>query len=160
MRCFTVFAIYMWLLVVFRSIDYWLCVPPRVTPLALVEVKVCLGIPSCGTRWVPRESRGLIVGSTGRGRPILGSTGRGRLLLYPASVFPTMEELENFSNCKKLGIKSEIALAVLSLFPTKVDMCGYKITINKMDKSLKYDKYGGYTHFGFISKLQTAHYNV
>ena len=38
-------------------------------------------IPSCGTRWVPRGSRGLILGSTGRGRP----------LLYPASVFPTID---------------------------------------------------------------------
>ena len=89
MRCLTGFAIYMWPLVVSRSSDYWLGTSPRVTIRALVEVKVCLGIPSCGTRWVPRGSRGLILGSTGRGRPILGSTGRGRPLLYPASVFPT-----------------------------------------------------------------------
>ena len=79
MRCLTGFAIYMWLLVVSRSSDYWLGISPRVILIALVEVKVCLGIPSCGTRWVPRGSRGLILGSTGRGCP----------LLYPASVFPT-----------------------------------------------------------------------
>ena len=89
MRCLTGFAMYMWLLVVSRSIDYWLGISAHVTHIALVEVEVCLGIPSCGTRWVPRGSRGLILGSTGRGRPILGSTGRGSPLLYPASVFPT-----------------------------------------------------------------------
>ena len=69
----------MWLLVVCRSSDYWLGIHPRATTIALVEVKVCLGIPSCGTRLVPRGSRGLILGSTGKGLP----------LLYPASVFPT-----------------------------------------------------------------------
>ena len=90
MRCLTVFAIFMWLLVVSRSSNYWLGISPHVTLIALVDVKVCLGIPLCGTRWVPRGSRGLILGSTGRGRPILGSTGRGRPLLYPASVFPTI----------------------------------------------------------------------
>ena len=79
MRCLTGFAIYMWLLVVSQSSDYWLGISPRVTLIALVKVKVYLGIPSCGTRWVPRGSRGQILGSTGRGRP----------LLYPASVFPT-----------------------------------------------------------------------
>ena len=89
MRCLTVFAIFMWLLVVSWSSDYWFGISPRVTLIALVDVEVCLGIPSCVTRWVPRESRGLILGSTGRGRPILGSTGRGRPLLYPTSVFPT-----------------------------------------------------------------------
>ena len=70
MRCLTGFAIYMWLLVLSRSSDYWLCISPRVTLIALMEVEVCLGIPSCGTRWVRRGSRGLILGSTGRGRPI------------------------------------------------------------------------------------------
>ena len=89
MRCLTVFALFMWLLVVSRSNDYWLGISPPVTLIALVDVKVCLGIPSCVTRWVPRGSRGLILGRTGRGRPILGSTGRGLPLLYPASVFPT-----------------------------------------------------------------------
>ena len=79
----------MWLLVVSRSSDYWLGISLHESLLALVDVKVCLGIPSCGTRWVPRGSRGLILGSTGRGRPILGSTGRGRPVLYPTSVFPT-----------------------------------------------------------------------
>ena len=79
MRCLTVFALFMWLLVVSRSSDYWLGLSPHVNLIALVDVEVCLGIPSCVTRWVPRGSRGLILGSTGRGRP----------LLYPASVFPT-----------------------------------------------------------------------
>ena len=79
MICLTVFALFMWLLVVSRSSDYWLGISPRITPIALVDVEVCLGIPSCGTHWVPRGSRGLILGGTGRGRP----------LLYPASVFPT-----------------------------------------------------------------------
>ena len=92
MRCLTVFALFMWLLVVSRSSDYWLGISPRVTLIALVDVEVCLCIPSCVTRWVPRGSRGLILGSTGRGRPILGSTGRGRSLLYPASVFPTIHD--------------------------------------------------------------------
>ena len=89
MRCLTVFALLMWLLVVSRSSDYWLGICPLVTVIALVDVEVCLGMPSCVTRWFPRGSRGLILGSTGRGRPILGSTGRGRPLFYPASVFPT-----------------------------------------------------------------------
>ena len=79
MRCLTGFAIYMWPLVVSQSSNYWLGISPRVTLIALVEVEVCLGIRSCGTRWVPRGSRGLILGSTGRGRP----------LLYPASVSQT-----------------------------------------------------------------------
>ena len=83
MRCLTVFAISMWLLVVSQSSDYWYGVSPYVTLIALVDVKVWLGIPSCGTRWVPRGSRGLILGSTGRGRPFL----------YPASVFPTSPSL-------------------------------------------------------------------
>ena len=90
MRYLTGFVIYMWLLVVFRSSDYWLGMSPRVTLIALVDIKVCLGMPSCVTRCVPRGIRGLILGSTGRGRPIMGSTGRGRPLLYPASVFPTL----------------------------------------------------------------------
>ena len=89
MRCLTVFALSMWLLVVFRSSDYWLGISPLTPHIVLVNVKVCLGIPSCVTRWVPRGSGGLILGSTGRGRLILGSTGRGRPLLYPASIFPT-----------------------------------------------------------------------
>ena len=95
MRCLTVFAIFMWLLVISLSSDYWLGIPPRVNLISLVEVEVCLGIPSCGTRWVLRGSRGLILGSTGRGRPILGSTGRGCPLLYPASVFPTVATHDN-----------------------------------------------------------------
>ena len=85
----TVFVLFMWLLVVSQSSDYWLGISPHVTLIALVDVKVCLGIPSCGTRWVSRGSQGLILGSTARGRPILGSTGRERPLLYPTSVFPT-----------------------------------------------------------------------
>ena len=89
MTCLTVFALFMWLLVVSQSSDYWLGVSPHVNLIALMDVEVCLDIPSYVTRWVPRGSRGLILGSTGRGRPILGSTGKGRPLLYPASVFPT-----------------------------------------------------------------------
>ena len=92
MRCLTVFAIFMWLLVVSWSSNYWLRVSPPVTLIDLVDAEVCLGIPSCGTRWFPRGSRGLILGSTGRRRTILGSTGRGRPLLYPASVFPAVME--------------------------------------------------------------------
>ena len=69
----------MWLLVVSRSRYYWLGISPIVNLTALVNIEVCLGIPSCGTRWVPRGSRGLILWSTVRGRP----------LVYPASVFPT-----------------------------------------------------------------------
>ena len=65
--------------IVSQSSDYWLSISLRVTLIALMNVEVCLGIPSCVTFWVPRGSRGLILGSTGRGSP----------LLYPASVFPT-----------------------------------------------------------------------
>ena len=70
MRCLTVFALFMWLLVVSLSSDYWLGLSPRETLIALVDVEVYLGIPSCVTRWVPRGSCGLILGSTGRGRPL------------------------------------------------------------------------------------------
>ena len=59
--------------------DYWLCTPPRGTLIVLVEVEVWLVTLSWGTRCVPRGSHGLILGSTGRGSP----------LLYPTSVFPT-----------------------------------------------------------------------
>ena len=70
---------YMWLLVVCRTSDYWLGTPPRVTLTVLVEVEVWPVSLSWGTRCVPRGNRGLILESTGRGRP----------LLYPASVFAT-----------------------------------------------------------------------
>ena len=79
----------MWLLVVSRSSDYWLCISPHVTLTAIVNDEVCLGIPLCVTRWVPRGSRGLILGALEGGRHILGSTGRGRPFLYPVSVFLT-----------------------------------------------------------------------
>ena len=72
-------AMYMWLIVVCRTSDYWLGTPPHVTLMVLVEVEVMFVSLSWGTRCVPRGSRGLILGSTGMGRP----------LLYPASVFPT-----------------------------------------------------------------------
>ena len=73
-------AMYMWLIVVFRTSDYWLGTPPHVSLMVLVEVEVWFVSLSWGTRCVPRGSRGLILGSTGRGRPFL----------YPASVFPTL----------------------------------------------------------------------
>ena len=95
MRCLTVFVLFMWILVVSLSSDYWLGISPRVTLIALVDVEVCLGIPLCVTCWVPCGSPGLILGSTGRGRLILGSTGRGRPLLYPVSVFPTVTTSRN-----------------------------------------------------------------
>ena len=69
----------MWLLVVCRASDYWLGTPPRETLMVLVEVEVWLVTPSRVTRFVQRGSQGLILGSTGRGRPCL----------YPTSVFPT-----------------------------------------------------------------------
>ena len=72
-------VVYMWLLVVCRTSDYWLGTPPPVTLMVLVEVEVWSVSLSWGTRCVPRGSQGLILGSTGRGRP----------RLYPASVFPT-----------------------------------------------------------------------
>ena len=72
-------AMYMWLLVVCRDSDYWLGTPPHDTLLVLVKVEVCPVSLSWGTRCVPRGSRGLILGSTGRRRP----------RLYPTSVFPT-----------------------------------------------------------------------
>ena len=105
MRCLTGFAIYMWLRVVSRSSDYWLVTSPLVNLIDLVDVEVCLGIPSCGTRWVPRGSRGLILGSTGRGRPILGSTIRGSPLLYPASVFPTRLPVLKELSCRHVHPK-------------------------------------------------------
>ena len=41
MRYITGFALIMWLLVVSRSSDYWLGIPPRLHVTALMEVKVC-----------------------------------------------------------------------------------------------------------------------
>ena len=123
MRCLTVFALFMWLLVVSWSSDYWLGTSPHATLTALVDVKVCLGIPSCVTRWVPRGSRGLILGSTGRGRPILRSTGRGRPLLYPASVFPT--SLINFIS---LVIVVLGVLTILAYFRTDTP-CQYCVPV-------------------------------
>ena len=70
---------YMWLIVVCRASDYLLGTPLSGTLIVLVEVEVCLVTLLWGTRRVPRGSRGLILGSTGRGLPPL----------YPASVFPT-----------------------------------------------------------------------
>ena len=72
-------AMYMWLLVVCRTSYYWLGTPPRVTLMVLVEFEVWPVSLSWGTRCVPRGSQGLILGSTGRGRP----------RLYPVSVLPT-----------------------------------------------------------------------
>ena len=69
----------MWLLLVCLSSDYWLGTPPHVTVMVIVEVEVWSVSLSWGTRCVPRGSRGLILGSTVRGRPFL----------YPASVLPT-----------------------------------------------------------------------
>ena len=83
MRCLTGFAIYMWLLVVSRSSDYWLGISQLVIPIALVDVEVCLGIPSCGNHWVPRGSRGLILGSTGRGAPFWGALEGGAPFCIP-----------------------------------------------------------------------------
>ena len=70
---------YMWLLVVCRASDYWLGTLAHETLMVLVEVEVWLVTLSWGTCCVPCGRRGLILGSTGRGRP----------LLYPASVLPT-----------------------------------------------------------------------
>ena len=78
---------YMWLLVVCRASDYWIGTPPHGIVMVLVEVEVWLVTPSRVTRCVPRGSRGMILGSTGRGRP----------RLYPASVFPTLTITEYFS---------------------------------------------------------------
>ena len=47
MRSLTIFALFMWLLVVSRSSDYWLCRSPHATLTSLVDVEVCLGIPLC-----------------------------------------------------------------------------------------------------------------
>ena len=60
----------MWLLVVCRASDYWLGTLQRVTLIVIVENEVWLVTPSRGTRCVPRGSRGLILGSTGRGTPV------------------------------------------------------------------------------------------
>ena len=79
----------MWLLVVSRSSDYWLGLSPHVTPIALGDVEVCLGIPLCVTRRVHVEVEVWFWGALEGGRPIFGSTGRGRPFLYPVSVFPT-----------------------------------------------------------------------
>ena len=80
------------------SIQIWDGTSLRIILIALVDVEVCLGIPSCGTRWVTHGSRGLILGSTGRGRP----------LLYPASVFPKEKSKKN-----KLPARNKIALELL-----------------------------------------------
>ena len=68
-----------------------------------MDFEVCLGIPSCVTRWVPRGSRGLILGSTGRGRPILGSTGRGAPPFVSRQCFPNSSMcIYNFWNMRNI----------------------------------------------------------
>ena len=78
----------MWLLVVSQSSDYWLGISPRVTLVTLVDVEVCLGIPLCVTRWVPRGSRGLILGITGRGAPHSCEHWKGGPLFVSRQCFP------------------------------------------------------------------------
>ena len=94
----------MWLLVVSRSSDYWLGLPPRVTPIALVDVKVCLGIPLCVTCRVPRGSRGLILGSTGRGAPHSWEHWKGASLFVSRQCFPNIHEnkVNKISECNLL----------------------------------------------------------
>ena len=84
----------MWLLVVSRSSDYWLGLSPRVTPVALVDVEVCLGIPLCVTRRVPRGSRGLILGSTGKGAPHSLEHWKGAPLFVSRQCFPNSTDLK------------------------------------------------------------------
>ena len=129
MRCLTVFALFMWLLVVSRSSDYWLCISPRVTLKALVDVEVCLGIPSCVTRWVPCGSRGLILGSTGRGRP----------LLYPASVFPTYVR-PCIRGCSQEDIKT-LRLEIIGNFQKCEDSLLAKAKLKNMSKESGPKKY-------------------
>ena len=60
----------------------------HVTLIALVDVEVCLGIPLCVTRRVPRGSRGLILGSTGRGAPHSLEHWKGAPLFVSRQCFP------------------------------------------------------------------------
>ena len=96
MRSLTIFAFFMWLLVVSLSSDYWLGTSPRGTLIALVDVEVCLGIPSCVTRWVPRVSRGLILGSTGRGAPYSWEHWKGAPLFVSRQCFPNTKRLNRY----------------------------------------------------------------
>ena len=122
MRCLTVFAIFMWLLFVSRSSDYWLGIFHGETPRALVDVKVCLGIPSCVPRWVTRGSRGLILGSTGRGRPILGSTGRGPPPVVSRQCFPNILRVSNLlCTCTSSALEATYAYKVRPLCVS--DLC-------------------------------------
>ena len=84
----TLFAFFMWLLVVSRSCDYWLGLSPHVTLIALVDVEVCLDIPLCVTRRVPRGSRGLILGSTERGASHSWEHWKGAPLFVSRQCFP------------------------------------------------------------------------
>ena len=83
----------MWLLVVSRSSDYWLGLSPCITPIALVDVEVCLGIPLCVTHWVPRGSRGLILGSTGRGASHSWEYWKGAPLFVSRQCFPNIQDM-------------------------------------------------------------------
>ena len=85
----------MWLLVVFRSSDYWLGISPHESITALVDVEVCLGIPLCVTRRVPRGSRGLILGSTGRGAPHSWEHRKGAPLFLSRQCFPNNQGAEH-----------------------------------------------------------------
>ena len=103
MRSLTLFALSMWLIVVSRSSGYWLGMSHCVTHRTLVDVEVCLGIPLCVTRWVPCGSRGLILGSTGRGAPLFVSRQcfPNTLLDVPNSYW--MQKLVEIRPSKKMG---------------------------------------------------------
>ena len=77
----------MWLLVVSRSIDYWLGLSPRVNPIALVDVEVCLWhtimCNSLSSTWKSRSDSGE---HWKGGAPFLGALERGAPFFIP-SVF-------------------------------------------------------------------------
>ena len=105
----------MWLLVVSRSRDYWLRISPSATRIALVDVKVCLGIPLCVTRWVPRVSRGLILGSTGRGAPHYWEHWKGAPLFASRQCFPN-NNWHCFA-CIRCRMSNSNVLAVPGILP-------------------------------------------
>ena len=59
-----------------------------------MDVKVCLGIQLCVIRRVPRGSRGLILGSTGRGAPHSWEHWKGAPLFVSRQCFPNNIDLE------------------------------------------------------------------
>ena len=127
MRSLTIFILLMWLLVVSWSSDYWLGTSPPETSKALVDVEVCLGILLCVTRWVPRVSRGLILGSTGRGAPHSWEHWKGAPLFVSRQCFPNSKFYRTVALIK--GMFTATTILPQTKAPKQVIPLGDKTTI-------------------------------